>query len=409
MTTPHDTPKALEGYRVLDLADERGSYCGKLLADLVADVIKVEPPSGNHARDLGPFWHGTPHRERSLVCWFLNTSKRGITLDIEHHDGRDLFRRLAKTADAVIETFQPGHLDSLGLGFDDLRKVNEKVVLTSITGFGQTGPYKDFKSDEMIAMAMGGVMHSNGVPVRPPVRSRMPLMSYLSSMHAAQGTLMALRARKRTGKGQHVDISMQETASTMLCEFGVNSYLGPNKFYLQRWYGGDRPRSIPFGNYPCKDGYVSLIITRPAHWTQFVQWCSEVTGNTEILDEKYEGDRGQHIPVLRPIIEDFSKRFTKAELYAEGQKRHLTFVQVSTTKEVAEHKQLEARHYWQDIEHPELGAKVRYPGAPYMMTSSPSRIRRRPPLLGEHNEEVYCKESGLTKADLAALQEARVV
>lgn len=401
--------QALSGYRILDLADERGVYCGKLLADLGADVIKVEPPGGDRTRDLGPYYQGAPHRERSLFFWYMNTSKRGITLDITKRDGQDLFKRLAKRADAVIETFQPGYLASLGLGYERLKEANPGIVFTSITGFGQSGPYRDFKSDEMIAMAMGGMMHSNGLPERPPVRSRVPVLSYLASMHGAQGTLMALRARKRTGRGQHVDVSMQESAATTLCEFGVNSYTGPNRFYITRWYGGDRTGTVPFGNYPCKDGYVSLIITRPAHWTTFIQWCAEVTGNTQILDEKYEGDRRQYVAELRPIFIEFAKRFTKAELYAEGQKRHLTFVPVNTIPEVAKHRQLQARGFFVEVRHPEVGATVRYPGAPYQMRGSPWAIRRRAPLIGEHNEEVYGKELGLSKDELAAYQAAGVI
>ena len=402
-------PKALEGYRVLDLADEKGVYGTKLLADLGADVIRVEPPGGDRTRDIGPFWHEAPHRERSLFFWYMNTSKRGITLDITKKDGQELFRKLAKTADVVVETFPVGYLSTLDLGFEVLSKVSNKLVLASVTGFGQTGPYKDFKSEEMIAMGMGGVMHSSGVPDRPPIRSNIPAISYLASMHAAQGILMALRARTRTGKGQHVDISMQESAATTLCEFGVNSYTGPAHRYITRWYGIDRTGTVPFGNYPCKDGYVSLIITRPAHWTTFVQWCHEVSGNTEILDEKYEGDRRQFVDVLRPIFIDFAKRLTKAELYAEARKRHLTFVPVSTVPEVASHAQLEARKYFTEIEHEEIGEKVRYPGAPYKLFETPWAATHRAPLIGEHNEEVYCKELGLSKKDLAAFKEAGVV
>ncbi len=403
------TPQALEGYRVLDLADEKAVYCGKLLADLGADVIKVEPPGGDRTRGMGPFWRGAPHPDRSLFFWYMNTSKRGITLDVTKRDGQELFRRLARSADVVVESAPPGWMDGLGIGFEALRAVNPRLVFASVTGFGQSGPYRDFRADEMIAMAMGGVMHSSGPPERPPVRSRIPAIGYLASMHAAQGVLMALRARRRTARGQHVDISMQESAATTLCEFGVNSYTGPMKFSITRWYGHDRTGTVPFGNYPCKDGYVSLIITRPAHWTTFIQWCAEVTGNTEILDEKYEGDRRPHVAALRPIFIDFAKRFTKAALYAEGQRRHLTFVPVNTIAEVAAHAQLAARGYFAEVRHKELGATVRYPGAPYQLSASPWRIGRRPPLVGEHNAEVYGKELGLAPPEIAAMRTAGVV
>ncbi len=401
--------KALQGIRVLDCTDGYTAYCAKLLGDLGADVLKVERLGGGKARGVGPFLHGKPGPERSLSFKYLNTSKRGITLDVAKKDGQELFRRLAVSRDVVVEDFAPGYLDKMGLGFEALSAVEPKLVVVSITGFGQSGPYKDFKSDEMIAMAMGGLMHSSGLPHRPPVRSLAPVVTYLASMHAAQGVLMALRVRSRTGTGQHVDISLQETAATTLTDFGVNSYTGWRHQYLTRWYGGDRSKSLPFGNYPAKDGFVSLIITRPAHWTAFVQWFVEVTGNGDILDEKYEGDRTQFAKTLRPMLEDFTRRFTKKEFYAEARKRHLTFVPVSTMREVAEHAQLEARGYFAGVEHAELKESFRYPGAPYQLKKTPWGISRRAPLVGEDNDEVYGKELGLGEKELAALKGAGVI
>ena len=177
----------LSTYRVLDLTDEKGLLCGKLMGDLGADVIKIERPGGDAARQLCPFYHDEPDPEKSLFWFALNTSKRGITLDIETLDGQGIFRRLVEDADFVIESFPPGYLDKLGLGYSDLEKINPKVIMVSIAPFGHTGPYKDWKTSDIVAWAMGGQMAPCGEPDRPPYKVSYHSQAYLNAgLDAAQ-------------------------------------------------------------------------------------------------------------------------------------------------------------------------------------------------------------------------------
>src|SRR4051812_38678106 len=203
------TPSALEGLRVLDLAGPMGAYCGKLMADLGADVIRVEPPAGDVGRQLPPFYEGKPGPERSLFYWHFNTNKRGVTLNLDTNGGRELLRELAKNADVLIETFQPGYLASIGLGYADLEKMNPGIIVTSITPFGQAGPFKDYVGEELIGQASGGLLWMCGWPDRRPVMMGGGPAMHQASAEGTAGTLIALEWREATGEGQQVDVSVQ--------------------------------------------------------------------------------------------------------------------------------------------------------------------------------------------------------
>ena len=206
----------LAAYRVLDLTDEKGVLCTKLMADFGADVIKIEPPGGDPMRRIGPFYHDEPDPEKSLFWFTFNTSKRSITLDITRREGQEILRQLATTADFVVECFAPGYLDSLGLGYSALSEVNPRLIMTSITPFGQTGPYRDYKASDIVGLAMGGLLYLNGEPGRPPVRVRASQAYAQASVQAAGGTMVAHYYREISGEGQHVDVSMQEAVSNTL-------------------------------------------------------------------------------------------------------------------------------------------------------------------------------------------------
>ncbi len=263
--------RLLEGYRVLDLADEKGVYCTKLLADLGADVIVVEPSSGSKGRHRGPFFHDEPHVEKSLYFLYFNTSKRSITLNLEHPDGQAIFKRLAKTADVVVETSPVGYMKSLGLDYDALSGINPKLVMTSISPFGQTGPYKDYKSSDLVAMAMGGYMQITGDPEKPPVRLGNEHSHYPAPQYAALGILGALYYRDiSSGRGQYIDMSLFEPIIPYHLEqhqaamwkfqrqnpirVGLHSYIG-----------------IPLGVYPCKDGWAAALTTTNKEWDDLAQ------------------------------------------------------------------------------------------------------------------------------------------
>ena len=425
----------LSPYRVLDLTDEKGLLCGKLLGDLGADVIKIERPGGDPARNIGPFYHDEADPEKSLFWFAFNTSKRGITLDIEKDAGQEIFRRLVKSADFVIESFPPGYLDGLGLGYSALEKLNPGIIMASITPFGQTGPYKDYKVPGIVAGAMGGVMDQFDDIDRPPTWVGHHSQAYLLGvMEAAGGALMALYYRVTTGKGQQVDVSIQEavargaSATRRADRLGLARLSTPSqKDYKKdgtlkkkgRAGGGTfveptRIRRI----WPCKDGYVVLLWwagVSARRWNMpLVNWLDS-EGMAGFLKE-YDWDTFDWRTVTQETIDrmekptiDFFMKHTKAEILEGALKYHAMVYPVNTSADTMESVQLAAREFWEEVEHPELGTTVTYPGAFGVFSEAPIRISRRAPLIGEHNEEIYEKELGLSRKELLTLKQAGVI
>ncbi len=420
-----DEPSALSDVRVLDLSGEMGMYCGKLLADLGADVIKIEPPGGDPARRLGPFYHDEPDAEKSLSFFYLNTSKRGITLNLESSDGRELFRRLVKTADVVLESFPPGYLDAMDLGYEGLRRIRPDIILTSITGFGQCGPYAHYKAPDIVGVAMSGVMWLAGYVDEPP-NLLSGSQGYLSaSIQAAAGTLMALYHRDLTGEGQQVDVSMQEAIS-IAQETAMQTW---DMMRLIRIREGATRLGLVVpgvGPYECKDGWVFSYVGTPggAPWSELLAWMIE-EGAAEDLAEEPQRSLAESVNMrfITGLFQDLSTAIEKVQklghidevlrrffaardkwyVYEEGQRRRLLIGIVSTPKDLAENRQLAFRQYFQGVRHPELDDTLRYPGPPVRLEETPWRIRRRPPLISEHNEEIYCGELGLRPEEVALL------
>jgi benzylsuccinate CoA-transferase BbsE subunit len=394
---------------VLELADETGVYCGKLLADMGADVIKIEGPGGDATRDIPPFWGDQPHPERSLFFLYMNTSKRGVTLDIARPEGQALLRKLAATADIAVETFPPGHLDGLELGYTALKRVNPRLVLASISGFGQTGPHRDFKSSDIVASALGGAMYVTGEEEDPPVRLAGSQAHVMASSFAAVSSMIALHHSSASGEGQHVDISIEETTASVSHISGVGKWLDDG--IIPRRYGTGLFASIPSGAYRCKDGLVYLMINRPLHWKALAEWVHEVSGNREILDPMFEGPSSNRQPyreLLDLYLSDFTSQFTVDEIYHEGQRRHLAFTPVNTAASVARDAQLADRGYFVDVDHPGAG-RLRVPGAPYRHSTTPWRVARPAPRVGQHNREIYGGELGVSEETLRAYAEAGVI
>jgi benzylsuccinate CoA-transferase BbsE subunit len=400
---------ALSGRRVLELADEKGVYCGKLLADMGADVIKIEPPGGDPTRNLPPFWRDRAGPERSLFFLYMNTSKRGVTLDITRPEGQALFRELARTAHLIIETFEPGYLDGFGIGYAGLKTDNPRLVFTSITGFGQTGPHKQFKSSDLVANALAGAMYVTGEAEDPPVVLAGSQAYLMASTCAAASSMIALYRSTICGEGQQVDISVEEVnvAVTHIC--GVGKWVDDG--IIPKRMGTALFASVPSGTYPCKDGLVYLMVNRPLHWKTLAQWIHEVTGNDVVLDPMFEGPSSRRQPnrdLLDVYISELTSGFTVDEIYHEGQRRHLAFTPVNTAAAVASDPRLAARDYFVSVEHPEAGT-LRYPGAPYRHSETPWSITRPAPRVGEHNEEVYCGELGVTDGALRELKQRGIV
>lgn len=417
-----DSP--LHGYRILDLADEKGVYCGKVLADLGADVIKIEPPCGDSSRNTGPFYRDMHDPEKSLFWWAYNTSKRGITLDIETADGRDVFRRLVKNADIVVESFPPGYMEGLGLGYEALSTINPGIIVTSITSFGQTGPYKDWKAPDLIGCALGGQAYVMGDDDRPPCRTSFPMAYLHAGNHAAAGTLAALYYREVSGEGQHVDVSMQEAVMWTL--MNVIQFWDLMKFNMFRG-GATRMMGTPRCRvaFPCMDGHVAFLIgggqLASISMPGMIRWMAEegMLGNFE--DKKDWGPRDwiekvdawsltqEQIDAWEGSLIDFFATKTKTELYEQALKRRIILYPVSTFEDLANNAQLKERQFFVQVDHPELGDTVTYVGAPYKMTGMKWDISRRAPLIGEHNSEVYERELGLSKEEMRLLKKSGAI
>ncbi len=406
---------ALEPYRVLDLSGELGFMCGKMLGDLGADVIKVEPPGGDPARALGPFYRDERHPDRSLYWFALNTSKRGVTLNLELAEGRELFKALVRTAHFVIESFPPGYLAELGLGYEDLARINPAIILTSISGFGQTGPYAHYRVSDIVGVAMGGLMWLCGDPDRAPLRIRPQQGYFQASIQAAVATMLAHHYRARTGEGQHVDVSMQEAVTwTMIptrqwwdLHHVILTRAGPG-----RPSGRRRIRVI----FPCKDGHVAVFGVVGRELPTLAAWLRE-EGMEQDLGGAYWMDLAsagtgaatqEDLDHIAAVIEPFVLRHGKRELSEEGQRRRIIIFPVNEPADFFRSEQLASRGYLVQVEHPELGHTITYPGAPYVMHGSPWRIHRRAPLVGEHNQEVYA-DLGIGAERLSDLTMAGVI
>jgi len=416
-------PQALQPYRVLDLTGPMGWMCGKLLADLGADVLKVEPPGGDPARRLGPFYRDVPHPERSLAWFALNTNKRGLTLNCDTVDGQTLLRTLAQGADVVVESFPPGFMAERGIGFAQLSTMNPRLIWTAITPFGQDGPYADYRATDLVGMAMGGLMSLCGDPDRPPVRMR-PSQAHLhASVQAAVAVLLALHHRANTGEGQYIDVSMQHAVTWAIIP--IRHYWELNRIIVERGGQarafGDQLRRIIF---PCQDGHIALMgVLHAREWQTMVDWLASAGMAEDLTDESWHilvdyagpGPLTQaaltevELAHVDAILTRFFLKHTKAKLWAEAQRRGITLFPVATPRDLLDHPQLQAREFFVPLPHPELGDTLCYPGAPYQLSETPWRLRRRAPLIGEHNDEVYGGELGLSRAELAVLMAAGAI
>jgi benzylsuccinate CoA-transferase BbsE subunit len=412
------TDTLLSGFRALDLTDEKGIVCGKILAALGVEVIKIEKPGGDPARGTPPFLHNTPDPEKSLYYFAFNTDKRSITLNLEVSQGQNLFRRLVKSADFVLESFVPGYMDSLGLGYKALERVNPRIIMTSVTSFGQKGPYAQYKGSELIASALGGVLLTNGDPDRPPVREGPDSIYFHAGTVAALGTIIAHYHREITGEGQPVDVSLQEVAASrtfnnlVIWEFG--------KILLKRSDGVRRigaryTRWI----WQCKEGYVFWTLTPGKFGAQgnsaMSKWIDE-DGLENPLNKVTNWDEFQPAALSREelhayenAIAKFFMNHTAKEIVKEGLKRGINAAPVDCPADVLESHQLKARDYWVDLDHPELGIRLSYPKYFFLSNQTENFVQRRAPRIGEDNEDIYVKELGLPSTEIAAFQKAGVI
>ncbi|MBM4432567.1 MAG: CoA transferase [Chloroflexi bacterium] len=409
----------LDGFRVLDLTDEKGFLCGRLMADLGADVIKIEPPGGDPSRGIGPFYKDIPHSEKSLYWFVYNANKRGITLNIASKDGQNIFKKLVKKAHFVIESFSPGYMKSLGLGYAKLSKINPEIILTSITPFGQTGPYSHYKASDIVEMGLCGLLYLCGDSDRSPVRISFPQAYLHAGAEAVVGTMVAHYHRGQTGEGQWVDVSIQE--ATYLATMNAPLFWTLENRVLKRagaWRTGITSGILQRQIWPCKDGYVNMPVyggdlgakTNRA----LTQWMRS-EGMADDFLASIDWNKFDMATVsqetwnhIEQLMVNFFKSHTKQELYLKGLTLGVMIYPLYTPEDIAKDKQLGERGYWTPIEHPELGETLTYPGVAVKASLTPLQIKRRAPLIGEHNREIY-QELGFTKEEMVSLVEGGVI
>jgi crotonobetainyl-CoA:carnitine CoA-transferase CaiB-like acyl-CoA transferase len=396
-------PGPLTGLSVLELGRMVAApFCGKLLADLGADVVKVEQPRlGDPSRHRGPFPDDTPHPERSGLFLYLNTTKRGITLSLEKEAGRQILRELLAQVDVLIEDLAPGELERLGLGNSALSELNPRLIVTSITPFGQSGPYRDYRSYHLNLYHGSG--HSSffyvpeGQEDRAPPKGGGYLGEYDGGLTAAVGTMAAVLSRRSTGSGQHIDVSKQDA---MMCLERVDIGRMTNETGLQPW------RRMTGGLMRAKDGYFIVTPIQNHQWKGFVramgdpewsraEWCQNEIGRMEHRDE------------IQPRVEEWALGVTRDEIYHRAQAEGTPVGPVRTVSEVMASAQAQARTFFTEIEHAEAGTQM-YPSAPYQFSETPW-AGKPAPLLGEHNDEIYRERLGYTEEDLERLVHEGVI
>ena len=360
---------ALSGVKVLDLSESiGGAYCTKLLSDLGAETVLVERPgSGHPLRHTGPY-RGAPHIEKSGLFLYYAANKKSVVCDLETEHGRESIKRLAADADVVVEGFEPGYLDSIGMGYDALSAQSPSLVFTSITHFGQTGPYRHWKSEEIVDYAMGGYMYFGGHAEREPLMmtNNQPMMN--AGAQAAIATLAAIWWARKTGKGQQVDVS---TVEAMLSAHAWTSTSWTHEGVVMRRTGPDCIR--------CKDGWVWFFLFR---WepTVFV-----LIGRPELMEDERFVDRQSWFynrdEVIR-ILGDWCAEHTKDEIFRLGQELRIPVTPVNDASDLLSSSQLEAREWYQEIEHPVAG-RSKFPGFPYTFSETPATIRTPAPVLDQ--------------------------
>jgi crotonobetainyl-CoA:carnitine CoA-transferase CaiB-like acyl-CoA transferase len=407
----------LEGVKVVDLTHYiAGPYCTKLLATLGADVVKIERPGGgDRMRQFGPFAGQSTQdtspakgdrRGMETGAWFLylNTSKQSVTLDLKSPQGKEVLLKLVESADILVENFAPGVMDRLGLGYQLLKQRNPALVMTSISNYGQTGPYRDWKAEEINLYAAGGLMNITGEPDQEPLKEGAPLAQLGAGQNAFVATMTALMYAEDTGQGQQIDLSIAEYATTVL-ENALMQYRFSGQEYSRvgnRGYG-----RAAWGIYPCGDGYVGIIAGPDQNWPE----VANIMEREELADHRYASRQGRllHADEVDALMLPWLLDHQKVDIFKAGQEHGLGFAFVSTMQDLLEMEQLQARDYYVELDHPVAG-KLKYPGPPI---SPPPPIEpwiyRPAPLLGQHSQAVIVERLGYSPQEFEAMRSQGVV
>ena len=395
--------KALEGVRILDLSRyASGPYCGALLADMGADVIKVERPGGGEDRELGPF---APNGENLTYGIILARNKKGITLNLRSEHGKQILRRLVKQSDIVVENFGVGSKKDMGLDYESLVKCNPTIIVVSITGFGQTGPYAQKVAFDSIAQAMSGAMYYTGFPGSPPCRAAVPYADFVSAVYGALGAMFALYHRERTGEGQMVDVAMLDSAFSLVGGMGVAAEYGLLS-HMRRQIGNHSFYNFT-DCFKAKDGWFFVSVIGTSVWRRFVG----VIGRPDLMgDSRFRDDtaRFENRDILGPIVSEWAGGRRVAEALSLLEEARVPSAPVKSIAEVIDDPQIRAREMLVDVDYPGVGP-VPVSGVVTKLSKTPGRVETGGPMIGEHNEEVYCGLLGLSLEELERLRREKVV
>jgi crotonobetainyl-CoA:carnitine CoA-transferase CaiB-like acyl-CoA transferase len=400
-------PGALDGLTIVECGTRgAASYGAKMLADLGAEVIKVEPPAGDPDRARGPFPGGEPHRDKSGTFLYLNTNKLGVTLDLTTDAGRGVLDKLLATADALIHDFPPAEAEAIGLTYEGVRGVNADIVMTSITPFGMTGPQKDWQATDLTLQAAGGWLWINGWPFEtemPPLKAYGRQPSYQGGLNGALATMGALYGRSRGGPGQHIDISIQDCIASII-ELTIPMWTY-TEIPVMRW--GQRPIH-PIDMFQCKDGeWIFVLCIEEHQWQRLVELMGTPEWATwEVAANRFV--RASNWDALRPFMEEWVSQWNAADLYRAAQEKRIPFAPVSTLGTLLDSDHLKARGFFVEVAHPEAGTLTQA-GAPYKLSQTPWEVRRPAPTLGQHNDEILGGRLGLAEADIRSLEQAGAV
>lgn len=393
---------ALSGVKVLDLSEDiAGSFCARLMADYGADVLKLEPPKGASLRRMGPFHHDDPHQEKSLFFLLLNLNKKGATLNLTTDTGQSILKRLAEHVDVIVETYRPGYLDSLGLGYTTLSQINPGLVVTSITPFGQDGPYSQYKGEEIVEYAMSMIMSISGIQGREPLKHGGFQAQYEGGLFGAGATSMALFAQMNTSQGEHIDVSITECiASTMMATQTIYPFIG-----------GSQARRRPVGNefenpMPCKDGWIIVQAGGGATWEDIANFFEA----PELLEPRFadRAQRSQNGAEMDQVIINSITDREKWELFPKAAAARMLFGLVQTPTELVDCPQLESRNFYRDVDHPVIG-KIKVPAELFKLTETPYQLKMPAPTLGQHNQEIYVEGLGYTQQEFVQLRQLNVI
>ena len=387
---------------MLDLSEDiAGSFCGRLLADYGADVLKLEPPTGASLRRMGPFFGDDPHPEKSLFYLLMNLNKKGATLNLETVTGRNILKRLVPHVDVVIESYRPGYLADFGVGYDDLVAENSALIMTSITPFGQTGPYSQYKGEEVVNYAMGLIMSISGIQGEEPLKHGGFQAKYEGGLNGAASTSMALFMQSNTGEGQHIDISVTEcVASTAMATQTTYTFMG-GTLPRRRLSGSN------FGHpMPCKDGWIIVQTGGGATWDTI----AEFFGDPQLKEPKFAdpAQRLRNTVELDQVVLDSIKERGKWDLFTKAAEARMLFGLVQTPSELLECPQLKSRAFYREIDHPVIG-KVKVPASLFNLSLTPYQYTRPAPTLGQHNSEIYVDGLEYSREDFVRLRQLDVI